>query len=85
MGLFLKDCFWRQYPFKLRTDITYTLSSGTVEDHASRFTVSVRFTNLGEDGWPLPVYNGWREYTSRLSTPADRLLVVDGHILTDCL
>ena len=38
------------------------MGGGTAADRASRFTVSVRFTNLGQDGWPLPVYNGWHPY-----------------------
>ena len=52
------------YPFKLRTEITYTLSTGEGEEHtrASLFTVSVAFTNMDAGGWPLPVYNGFHPY-----------------------
>eukprot|EP00756_Hemistasia_phaeocysticola_P053428 Hpha_TRINITY_DN2903_c0_g1::TRINITY_DN2903_c0_g1_i1::g.19720::m.19720/K01785/galM, GALM; aldose 1-epimerase len=50
------------YPFRLRTDITYTLSMLDPSSNTSRFTVSVAFSNLDEGGWPLPVYNGWHPY-----------------------
>lgn len=52
------------YPFRLRTEITYTLSSELPSSSktSSRFTVSVAFTNMDDEGWPLPVYNGWHPY-----------------------
>ena len=52
------------YPFKLRTEITYTLVTQTGRGgfYGSQFIVSVAFTNLDHAGWPLPVYNGWHPY-----------------------
>lgn len=52
------------YPFKLRTEITYTLLTrhGRGGFYGSQFIVSVEFMNLDRTGWPLPVYNGWHPY-----------------------
>ena len=54
------------YPFRLRTDIKYTLASqqpaSTATAPSSQFSVDVRFTNQDTTGWPLPVYNGWHPY-----------------------
>ena len=51
------------YPFKLRTEITYTLGTQQrTHARASLFTVSVKFVNMDVGGWALPVYNGWHPY-----------------------
>lgn len=43
------------YPFLLRVDITYSLST-------TGFELTVQASNLDPAGWPLPFYNGWHPY-----------------------